>query len=314
MSAADSEPVGPGMGEGPSTSFRAGYVALVGRPNVGKSTLLNRLLDQKLSIVTATPQTTRRRILGILSRPTYQIVFLDTPGILVPRYELQRRMVVEALTAVGDADLVVAMVEAREPLRDRELALVRELQERVGERPLFVVLNKIDRIAKPQILPTIAQIAGLGASAGIVPISALTGDGVPLLESLLVSHLPEGQPFYPDDQMSDQPERFFVAEMVREKVFSLYRQEVPYSTAVRITAFDEEMDRRKVHIVAEIVVERESQKGILIGEGGRALKRVGQEARRDIEGFLGRGVYLELRVRVKREWRKDRKFLEELDL
>jgi GTP-binding protein Era len=213
---------------------------------------------------------------------------------------------------VGDADLLVTMVEAREQLRDREIELVCDILQRAGSRPLFVVLNKIDRVPKPELLPMIARLSELGATAGIIPVSALTGDGVPLLEELLAKQLPESQPFYPPDTLSDQPERFFVAELVREKVFRLYRQEVPFSTAVRVTAFEEGEGGRKVHIKAEIAVERGSQKGILIGEGGAALKRVGQEARRDIETLLGRGVYLELEVRVRKEWRKDRKFLEEL--
>jgi GTP-binding protein Era len=296
-------------------AFRAGYVALIGRPNVGKSTLLNKLLDHKLSIVTAAPQTTRQRILGNLSRPGYQIVFLDTPGILEPRYELQRRMLDQALAAVGDADLLVVLVEAREPMRDREVELVRVIAARASGRPLFIALNKIDRIAKPLLLPLIARLSELGDFAAVVPISALTGDGVPLLEDLLARHLPPGQAFYPPDVLSDQPERFFVAEMVREKVFQHYGEEVPYSTAVQVTAFEEEgAERKKVYIKAEIVVERESQKAILIGEGGRAVKKVGAEARRDIEVFLGRPVYLELQVRVRKDWRKDKQFLEELGI
>ena len=303
----------PGAAAAPP-DFRAGYVAIVGRPNVGKSTLLNRLLDHKLSIVSAAPQTTRQRVLGILTRPAYQMVFLDTPGMLEPRYELQRRMLDQAMAAVGDADAIVAMVEARSPLRDRELELVREVAARAGARPLIVTLNKIDRMAKLLLLPLIAQMAGFGTIAEVVPISALTGDGVRLLEERLARYLPAGPAFYPPDQLSDQPERFFAAETVREKVFLHYGEEVPYSTAVRIAAFEEAPERKKVFIRAEIVVERATQKAILIGEGGRAVKRVGQEARRDLETFLGRPVFLELEVKVRKEWRKDAKFLEELGL
>ena len=293
---------------------RAGYVALVGRPNVGKSTLMNRLLDHKLSIVTPAPQTTRQRILGILSRPTYQMVFLDTPGILEPRYELQRRMLEQALAAVGDADLLVALVEARDPLRDRELDLLKDLLSRAGKRPLFVALNKIDRMAKLNLLPLIARLAALGEFAAIVPVSALHGDGVKELEAALAARLPESPPFYPPDTLSDRPERFFAAELVREKVFRRYREEVPYATAVRITAFEEEAERKKVYVKAQILVERATQKGILIGEGGRALRAVGREARLDIEAMLGRPVFLELEVRVAADWRKDKRLLEELGL
>jgi GTP-binding protein Era len=293
---------------------RAGYVALVGRPNVGKSTLMNRLLDHKLSIVTPAPQTTRQRILGILSRPAYQMVFLDTPGMLEPRYELQRRMLEQALAAVGDADLLVALVEARDPLRDREIAFLRDLLARAGGRPLFAVLNKIDRMAKPLLLPLIARLAELGEFAAIVPVSALNGDGVRELEGLLAARLPESPPFYPPDTLSDRPERFFAAELVREKVFRHYREEVPYATAVRITAFEEEPERKKVYVKAEILVERATQKAILIGEGGRALGAVGREARLDIEAMIGRPVFLELEVKVVANWRKDERLLEELGL
>jgi len=297
-----------------SGEHHAGYVALVGRPNVGKSTLLNRLLDHKLSIVTPTPQTTRRRVLGILSRPSHQIVFLDTPGILEPRYELQRRMVAQAMSAVADADLIAVLLAARTPLRDRELELLRDILGRATGRPVVAILNKIDRVPKPELLPLLSTIGEVGALAELVPISALKGDGIELLETLLAGHLPVNPPFYPADVLSDQPEKFFAAELVREKIFRLYRDEVPYSTAVEITTFEEAAERKKVHIRAQVVVERESQKGILIGRGGLALKQVGQEARADIESLLGRPVYLELFVRVRREWRRDEKFLEELGL
>jgi GTP-binding protein Era len=297
-----------------SGAHRAGYVALVGRPNVGKSTLLNRMLDHKLSIVTAAPQTTRRRILGILTRPSHQIVFLDTPGILEPRYELQRRMVAQAMSAVADADLIAVLLQARTPLRDRELELLRDILGRAAGRPVVAVLNKIDRVPKPELLPLLSTIAGVGTLAEVVPISALKGDGIELLESLLTSHLPESPPFYPPDVLSDQPEKFFAAELVREQIFRRYKEEVPYSTAVEITTFEEEPERKKVHIRAQVVVERESQKGILIGKGGLALKQVGQDARVDIEALLGRPVYLELFVQVRREWRRDEKYLEEQGL
>jgi GTPase len=293
---------------------RAGYVALIGRPNVGKSTLLNRLLDHKLSIVTAAPQTTRQRILGILTRPGYQIVMFDTPGILEPRYELQRRMVAQARAAMADADVIAVLLAARTPLRDRELELLDEILARAAGRPVVAVVNKIDRIAKLELLPILATIGSREGLAETVPISALTGDGVELLESRLAAHLPESPAFYPPDVLSNQPERFFVAEIVREKVFRHYREEVPYATAVEITAFDEEPERKKVHIRAEVIVERASQKGILIGQRGLALKQVGQEARQDIETLLGRPVYLELEVRVRREWRRDEKYLEQLGL
>jgi GTP-binding protein Era len=179
---------------------------------------------------------------------------------------------------------------------------------------VVAVLNKIDRVPKPELLPLLSTIAGVGTLTEVVPISALKGDGIELLESLLASHLPESPPFYPPDQLSDQPEKFFAAELVREQIFRRYKEEVPYSTAVEITTFEEEPERKKVHIRAQVVVERESQKGILIGKGGLALKQVGQDARVDIEALLGRPVYLELFVQVRREWRRDEKYLEEQGL
>jgi GTP-binding protein Era len=297
----------------PPPDHRAGFVALVGRPNVGKSTLLNALLDQKLSIVTPTPQTTRQRILGVLSRRTYQLVFLDTPGMLEPRYELQRRMLDQAFAAIGDADVILALVEARTPVRRRELELLGEVVGRAGERPVVAVLNKIDRVARPALLPMMAALGTLEGIAEIVPVSALEADGVPELEAVIARHLPPSPPYFPPDTLSDQPERFFVAELIREKVFRLYGEEIPYSTAVMIVAF-EEHEGRKLQIRAEIVVERDSQKGILIGQGGRALKRVGSAARGEIERFLGRPVYLELWARVRRRWRSDPRFLRELGL
>jgi GTP-binding protein Era len=304
---AGSEPAAAG-------EHRAGYVALVGRPNVGKSTLLNRLLDHKLSIVTPAPQTTRQRVLGILSRPSYQIVFFDTPGVLEPRYPLQRRMVAQAMAAVADADVLAVLLEARTPLRDRELELAAEIRRRAGDRPRVIVLNKIDRIAKPDLLPLIAGIAARDPGTEVVPISALRGDGIDRLEAVFAARLPVHPPFFPEGQLSDRPERFFAAELVREKVFRRYREEVPYGTAVRVTAFADEPERAKVHVKAEIIVERESQKGILIGAGGQALKLVGQEARADIETMIGRPVYLELEVVVRRAWRRDERFLAELGL
>ncbi len=293
--------------------FRAGYVALVGRPNVGKSTLLNALLGTKLSIVTATPQTTRQRVLGVLTRPTVQMVFLDTPGVIEPRYALQSRMLQQAMAAVGDADVIVVLVEARSPLRPRELALLDEVVAKRAERSLLVALNKIDKVDKQALLPMLAELGQRSQIAAIVPISARTGDGVGQLEQEIAVRLAPSPPYFPPDALSDQPERFFVAEMIRERVFSHFGDEVPFSTAVQVTEFDEQATP-KLLIRADIVVERESQKGILIGRGGRGLKRVGQEARQEIERFLGKPVRLELWAKVKKKWRTDTQFLEEMGL
>jgi GTP-binding protein Era len=274
---------------------------------------MNALVGRKLSIVTSTPQTTRQRILGILSRDRYQMVFLDTPGMLEPRYTLQERMLEHATTATHDADVIVILVEAREPLRTREVELVHQLAARRAQRPLVVALNKIDRVVKPLLLPMIDMLSTIDGVADIVPIAALRGEGLDVLESVIAGHLPESPPYFPPDALSDQPERFFVAEIVREKVFLHYGEEIPFSTAVIIDAF-EEVPGRKVRIRARVIVERDSQKGILIGQRGAGLKRVGTEARRDIEAFLGKPVHLELWASVRKRWRADQRFLRELGL
>ena len=251
-------------------------------------------------------------MLGIVTRDTYQIVFLDTPGVLEPRYELQRRMLDQALGAVGDADVLVCMIEARAELRARELALLDDVAAARGERALVCVLNKIDKVEKHDLLPMIGRLSEVGGVAEIVPVSALKEDGVAQLEQVIASHLPQSPPFYPAEALSDQPERFFVAEIVREKIFLQYGDEIPFSTAVVIDGFDE--TRPKTRIRARVIVERDSQKGILIGKGGAALKSVGQAARLEIEAFLDRQVYLEIHVAVRKKWRADQRFLKELGL
>ncbi|RMH63169.1 MAG: GTPase Era [Bacteroidetes bacterium] len=275
---------------------RSGYVALIGKPNVGKSTLMNALLGRKLSIVTPKPQTTRHRILGILSGPSYQVIFLDTPGVIQPRYGLHRSMMHAVESAVQDADLLLFMVDATQDRPDT-LTL-----ERIGERPAILVINKMDQIARDQALPLVEAYTRLRAFEAVVPISALRGDGLDVLLEEILQHLPFGPPFYPKDMISEHPERFFVAEIIREKIFEHYAQEIPYSTQVNIVQF-EEREGGKDFIDAEIIVERNSQKGILIGKGGSALKRIGQAARADIEAFLGKPVYLQLHVKVRGDWR-----------
>ncbi len=275
---------------------RSGYVALVGRPNVGKSTLMNALLGRKLSIVTPKAQTTRHRILGILSGDDHQIIFLDTPGIIAPRYKLQEAMMHHVADALADADVVVFLADATQPRLDA-LSLAQ-----LGNRPALLAINKMDRIRQEDALPLVEAYLRERAFEAVVPISALKGHNLDALLVEIKKRLPPGPPFYPKDVLSEHPERFFVAEIIREKVFERYRQEIPYSTTVNIAGYEEREDGKDL-IEAEIVVERETQKGILIGKGGRALKQVGTAARQDIEAFLGRPVFLKLFVKVRDDWR-----------
>ena len=281
---------------------RSGYVALVGKPNVGKSTLLNALLGRKLAIVTPKPQTTRHRILGILSDEKYQIVFLDTPGIIKPRYKLQEAMMHNVSGAIQDADLLLFMADATQDRPDT-FSL-----EHIGDRPAILVINKMDLIKKEEVLPLVEAYTKLRAFEEVIPISALKGKNLDVLLDAIVKRLPFGPPFYPRDMLSEHPERFFISEIIREKIFQQFRQEIPYSTQVNIVVYEERKDG-KDFIDAEIVVERDTQKGILIGKGGKALKRVGSAARADIEAFLGKEVYLQLHVKVRSDWRNTDTFL-----
>ncbi len=281
------------------SNFRSGYIALIGRPNAGKSTLLNALLGHRLAIVTPKPQTTRHRILGILNGPNYQAMLLDTPGILAPKYTLQKLMKQEIERALADADVILLLIDVTAPVFE-DLNLL-------SGRNAVVALNKIDQIPRPNLLP-IAERCAREGSDRIYMISALKGDGIEDLKQRLIQILPEAPPFYPSDQISERPERFFVAEMIREAIFNRYGAEVPYSTTVEIEEF-KERPGRKDYIRATIYVERESQKAILIGDGGRALRSVGEIARESIEQFLGRPVYLELWVKVARNWRDDEPFI-----
>ena len=290
-------------------NFKAGYVALIGRPNVGKSTLMNSLLGQKLSIVTPKPQTTRHRVLGILSDTEYQMIFLDTPGLLIPRYKLQETMVKAAKSAIEEADILLFMIEPEDKISPANRSILSDLIQ--TKKPLIISINKIDLIEKDKLLPIIENYLKSFSLTSIIPISALKADGLDKLKQLLIDNLPVGFPFYPPDTITDQPERFFVAEIIREKIFQKYGEEIPYSTTVTVEEF-KERDLGKDYIRAVIYVERNSQKGIIIGKQGAALKRVGQFAREEIELFLGRSVYLELFVKVKEKWRKKEGILREL--
>lgn len=286
--------------------MKAGYVAIIGKPNVGKSTLLNRLLGTKLSAVTSKPQTTRSRILGILTEGENQACFIDTPGIISPEYELQEHMVAHIKSALVDADVLILMID---PWFKNEHIYWQYIQI-TQNIPIIVAINKIDLVSKNDLLPVIDSIKSSKIN-NVIPLSALTGDGVDQLKNFIFAALPDGEFIYPEEDISDAPERFFVADLIREKIFETFRKEVPYASCVLIDEF-KERDKGKDYIRAVIYVERNSQKAILIGKKGAALKKIGEEARREIEKFLGRTVYLELWVKVKEKWRKNKKFLKEL--
>jgi GTP-binding protein Era len=290
---------------------KSGFVALVGRPNAGKSTLLNRLVGQKLAIVSDKPQTTRNRITGVRNFPEGQVVFVDTPGVHRPLHRLNVRMVDAALDALRQVDVVAAVVDASEPAGggDRYLmAILRKIH-----KPKVLALNKVDVLPKEKLLPLIERYSTMGF-ADIVPISALEGDNVDRLEQVLLSHLPEGAPFYDDDYLTDQPERFFVSELVREQVLHHTHAELPFSAAVMVDKFDEPDEKGLLRLYCTILVERESQKPIVIGRAGEMIKAIGTAARKELEQFFGTRVFLDLRVKVRADWREDERMLDEIGL
>lgn len=286
----------PLMPEEVPEGHQSGYIALIGKPNVGKSTLMNALVGRKLSIVTRKPQTTRHRVLGILSSDTYQIIFLDTPGIIKPRYRLHESMMHSVQDAIRDADLLVFMADAATSTPD-EFSL-----DFIKDHPAILAINKMDRIRKENALPLVESYMEIRDFDAVVPISATEETNLDVLLEEIVDRLPPGPPFYPKEMISEHPERFFVAEIVREKIFQQYRQEIPYSVQVNVVQF-EERDGERDFVSAEIVVARDAQKGILIGKGGSALKKLGIAARKDIEAFLERSIYLDLHVKVREDWR-----------
>lgn len=291
--------------------FKCGYIALMGFPNAGKSTLLNRLVGEKLAITSPKPQTTRRRLLGIVNLPEAQFLFLDTPGVLDPRGALNATLVAAALNALSEADVVVWLVDPRPPAPDDQV-LLPELRRL--DRPLIVAINKIDTVAKPRLLPLISAYHELFPGAPIIPLSALLGDGVAELTAEILKLLPTSPPLYPLDQETDSSERVLVAELIRERVLHHTSEEIPHAVAVQVEEFDEGRRPHLVKIRAVIFVERNSQKGILIGKQGGMLKAIGAEARGEIEALLGARVFLELWVKVWKNWRKDPKALRALGL
>jgi GTPase len=293
--------------------FRAGYITIIGEPNVGKSTLMNALLNQKISIVTSKPQTTRHKILGILSTSDTQAIFLDTPGIIQPRYMLQEAMMQIASGAIQDADLLFFMIDATSPgVKGKDLAHDEAFKRLEGlQKPVYLVINKVDLVDKGSLLPTIDFYSQKFSFQEIFPISALKQVGTGELVAAAVRTLPEHPPYYPLDIVSEQNQRFFVSEIIREKIFLRTQEEIPYSTTVDIIEF-KERETGKWFVSADIYVERESQKGILIGKKGSMLKEIGLLARREVEQFLEHPVYLDLHVKVRENWRGDKTWLARL--
>jgi GTP-binding protein Era len=289
---------------------KVGYVSIVGLPNVGKSTLLNVILKQKISIVTPKPQTTRKKILGILTEADYQIIFLDTPGIVKPAYLLHEKMLEEVNESIKDADVIVLIFDVSSEGRIKESEENEIIKELIAQKkkPIILVLNKVDSITQEQAQQLVNHYESLRQFNAVVPIAASLNFNVDRLIQEIVALLPEGEKYYPDDIISEASERFFVSEIIREKIFELYEDEIPYSTEVIIADF-KERTTGKDFISAEIIVERDSQKPIIIGKEGKAIKKLGEVARRAIEEFLQKEVYLELRVKVKEKWRSNEKML-----
>lgn len=294
---------------GKKRAFRSGFVAILGRPNAGKSTLVNRLVGQKIAIVTSKPQTTRNRIQGIVTKPEGQIVLIDTPGLHEADSALGRQMMREVAAALEGIDVLLLMADASVAQPDADELLL-EKARRFGGKTILA-LNKIDRLAKPKMLPLIEAFARAHEFAAIVPISALKGDGCEVLQSEILRQLPEGEAYFPEDQVTDQPERFLAAEIIREKAIQLTYQEVPHALAAFVEKFEE--TPKLLRIEAVMNVERDSQKKILIGHRGEMLKRIGTEARKELEALFGTKIYLGLYVKVAPDWREDPQKVRELD-
>jgi GTP-binding protein Era len=290
-------------------NFRSGFIAIIGRPNVGKSTLMNCLLGEKISIISDKPQTTRNRIRGILSRPDAQLVFIDTPGIHKPLHKMNEIMVNMALGTYNEVDVIMLLVEATERPGGGDRFIIDSLAK--IRTPVLLIINKVDLINKERLLPLMQEYSTLYSFAEIIPVSALQQDLGGLVDALL-KRMPKGPKYFPDDQLTDQPERFVVSEIIREKIFELTKEEIPYSTAVMIDQVKEEPGLTRID--ATIFVDRDSQKGIVIGKNGALLKEIGTRARLDAEKLLGVKVFLQLWVKVKKGWRDDNRMLKNVGI
>ncbi|GKV68051.1 GTPase Era [Sporosarcina sp. NCCP-2716] len=282
-------------------NFKSGFVSIIGRPNVGKSTFMNRVVGQKIAIMSDKPQTTRNKVQGVVTNEESQIVFIDTPGIHKPKHKLGDFMMKSAKNTLKEVDVILFMVNANEKIGPGDRFVIEMLKG--TETPVFLVINKIDLVHPDDLLGIITSYVDEYDFAEIIPLSALNGNNVERLMDTLLSYLPEGPKYYPDDQVTDHPERFIISELIREKVLHLTREEVPHSIAVVIEKISREKDKELVNVMATIIVERDSQKGIVIGKQGALLKQIGSKARRDIEMLLGSKVFLELWVKVQKDWR-----------
>jgi len=291
-------------------NFLSGFIAIIGRPNVGKSTLLNRILGQKIAITSSKPQTTRNRILGIHNFDGGQALFVDTPGIHKAKGKLNRFMVDQAVGACSDVDLILFLVEANDTPGGGDEYILKLLDK--SSVPVFLIINKIDQVRPPQLLKLIQDYSERFDFSQIIPVSARGGDGVPQLLAAIEPYLPEGPQYYPGDMLTDLPEKFIAAEMVREKIMRRTNEEIPYGVGVRVDTFEEKPEKNLVVIQATIHVERDSHKKIIVGKGGQMIRAVGQEARKDIERLLGTRVFLELFVRVDKDWSQNERMLREL--
>ena len=289
--------------------FKSGFVAIIGRPNVGKSTLMNQMIGQKIAIMSDKPQTTRNRIHGVLTTDEGQIVFLDTPGIHKPQSRLGDFMMKSALNTLNEVEAILFLIDVSEGLGGGDRFIIEKLAQ--VNTPVFLVMNKIDKVEPEQLLPIIEQYRTLHDFAEVVPVSAKQGNNVNTLVSTLFGYMEEGPQYYPDDQVTDFPEQFICAEFIREKILHVTREEIPHSIAVYIESM-EKKENGVVHIGAVILVERDSQKGIVIGKQGVFLKEIGRQARMDIERLLGSKIFLELWVKVKKDWRNRESVLKEL--
>ncbi len=290
------------LANSPSAEFRSGFVSIIGKPNVGKSTLMNALIGERLSIVTAKAQTTRHRIFGILTGKDFQIVYSDTPGVMKPAYELQEAMMHYVKESLEDADVILFIVELGDKMDEDNAEILARLSK--SGVPVLFVINKMDLSKGSQLEDKITYFKEFAGDIPIVSVSALQKSNLEVLFNFIIEKMPVHPPYFPEDEMSDKTERFFAAEMIREKIFLNYKKEVPYSCEVVVTAFQEE--EKIIRIQSEIYVERPTQRGILIGKGGEALKKVGTEARKDMEAFFGKQVHLETFVKVDKDWRSSR--------
>ncbi|MBS4222473.1 GTPase Era [Lederbergia citrea] len=281
--------------------FKSGFISIIGRPNVGKSTFLNRVIGQKIAIMSDKPQTTRNKVQGVLTSDDSQMVFIDTPGIHKPKHKLGDFMMKIAMNTLKEVDLILFMINAEEGFGRGDEFIIEKLKG--VTTPVFLVINKIDQVQPDELLPLIEQYKEMHTFEEIIPISAIEGNNVDQLLKQIKSQLPEGPQYYPSDQITDHPERFIVSELIREKALHLTREEIPHSIAVLIDKMEHKSNQDLIHVMATIIVERDSQKGIVIGKQGKMLKEIGQRARVDIENLLGSKVFLELWVKVQKDWR-----------